>query len=202
MPFRRGFDSRHLHSITQQSKTIYKKYPNKKYQPRTRVNHWIKISPIHLIDEQGNNLGITETSKALKMAREQGLDLIEIAPNAKPPVCRIMDYGKYKYQKSKKEKTQKIKQKSDELKGIRISFRTGQHDLEIKAKRAEKFLEQGHKVKIEMILRGREKSFSLAELAKEKFNQFIESINLEIKIEQEMKKQPRGLLMVISKAKK
>jgi translation initiation factor IF-3 len=155
-----------------------------------------------LIDEQGNNLGTTETSKALKMARERGLDLIEIAPNAKPPVCRIMDYGKYKYQKSKKEKTQRIKQKNDELKGIRISFRTGQHDLEIKAKRAEKFLEQGHKVKIEMILRGREKSFSLAELAKEKFNQFIESINLEIKIEQEIKKQPRGLLMIISKSQK
>lgn len=166
---------------------------------RTRVNHWIKISPIHLIDDKGNNLGTTETSKALKMARERGLDLIEIAPNAKPPVCRIMDYGKYKYQKSKKEKDQRIKQKKVEIKGIRISFRTSQHDLEIKAKRTEKFLGQGHKVKIEMILRGREKSFSLFEMAKEKFNQFTKLIGPEIKVEQEVKRQPRGLIMVISK---
>lgn len=131
------------------------------------------------------------------MALDKGLDLIEIAPNAKPPVCRIMSHGKYQYQKSKQEKDQKSKQKKTETKGVRISFRIGQHDLEFKAKQAEKFLEQGHKIKIELILRGREKG--LLQAAKEKLNQFIKFIPLEIKIEQEIKKQPRGLGMIITK---
>lgn len=131
------------------------------------------------------------------MAQEKGLDLIEIAPNVRPPVCRIMDYGKYQYQKSREERKQKAKQKKIEIKGIRIGLRTGQHDLEIKAKQANKFLEQGHKVRIEMILRGREKA--LLEMAKEKLNQFIELISPEIKMEQEIKKQPRGLSMLVAK---
>ncbi len=142
-------------------------------------------------------MGVVETSKALQMAREKGLDLIEIAPNVRPPVCRIMDFGKYQYQKSRQERAQKSKQKRIEVKGVRISLRTGQHDLETKAKQAEKFLNQGHKIRIEMILRGREKG--LFNMAKEKINKFIELIPLETKIEQELKKQPRGLSMVIGK---
>ncbi len=133
------------------------------------------------------------------MAKEKGLDLIEIAPNAKPPVCRIMDYGKFQYQKSRKERKQKIKQKKTEIKGVRISPRIGQHDLEFKAKQAEKFLNQGHKVKIEMILKGREKG--LINIAKEKLNQFIEIIDLETVFEQEIKRQPRGLFVIITKDK-
>jgi translation initiation factor IF-3 len=131
------------------------------------------------------------------MAQEKGLDLIEIVPNARPPVCRIMDYGKYQYQKSKQEREQRAKQKKVEVKGIRISLRTGQHDLETKIKQAEKFLGKGQKVRIEMILKGREKS--LLNLAKEKLNQFIELIPLETKIEQEIKRQPRGLSVVVGK---
>ena len=131
------------------------------------------------------------------MAREKGLDLIEIAPNAKPPVCRIMDGGKYKYQKSKEDKKQKSKQKQTEIKGIRISMRTGQHDLETKIKQIEKFFGKGDKVRIEMILKGREKS--LFDLAKEKLTQFIKLIPSEIKIEQEIRRQPRGLSIVIGK---
>lgn len=133
------------------------------------------------------------------MAKEEGLDLIEIAPNAKPPVCRIMDYGKFQYQKSRKEKTQKAKQKRTEIKGVRISPRIGQHDLNFKAKQAEKFLNQGHKVKIEMILKGREKG--LIDIAREKLNQFIEIIDLETVFEQEIKRQPRGLFVIIIKDK-
>ena len=131
------------------------------------------------------------------MAREKGLDLIEIAPNIRPPVCRIIDYGKYQYQKSKKEKEQKSKQKRIEVKGIRISLRIGQHDLETRTKQAEKFLNKGHKVRIEIILKGREKN--LIDMAKEKLNQFIKTIPLETKIEQEIRKQPRGLSVVIGK---
>jgi len=150
-----------------------------------------------LIDEKGKNVGIVETDKALQMAQDKGLDLIEIAPSVRPPVCRIMDYGKYQYKKSKQEKEQRSKQKKIETKGVRISFRIGRHDLGIKAKQAEKFLAQGHKVKIEMILRGREKG--LFDMAKEKLNGFIDLIPLEIELDQEIKKQPRGLSVTISK---
>ena len=150
-----------------------------------------------MIDEKGKNVGIVETDKALQMARDKDLDLIEIAPSVRPPVCRIMDYGKYQYQKSKQEKEQRAKQKKIETKGVRISFRIGQHDLEIKAKQAEKFLAQGHKVKIEMILRGREKG--LFNMAKEKLNEFVNLIPLETNLDQEIKRQPRGLSVTISK---
>lgn len=136
-----------------------------------------------------------ETEQALKTAQDKGLDLIEIVPNARPPVCRIMDYGKYQYQKSQEEKGQRTKQKRLEIKGVRIGFRTGQHDLEIKAKQANKFLTKGHLVKIDMILRGREKG--LLEMAKEKMDKFIELISPDAKIDQEIRKQPRGLSVVI-----
>lgn len=133
------------------------------------------------------------------MARDKGLDLIEISPHTKPPVCRIMDYGKYQYQKARKEREQKSKQKKTEMKGVRISPRISQHDLEFKVKQAERFLTKGHKVKIEMLLKGREKW--LLETAKEKLNKFIELISVEIVFDQEIKKQPRGLLAVIAKGK-
>jgi len=108
-----------------------------------------------------------------------------------------MDYGKYQYQKSREERQQKAKQKKIEVKGVRIGLRTGQHDLEIKAKQANKFLDQGHKVRIEIILRGREKA--LLAMAKEKLNNFIELISPEAKIEKEAEKQPRGMSMVVTK---
>ena len=166
-------------------------------QKNPRVNNQIKLSQIRLIDENGQNLGVVETNKALEIAREKGLDLIEIAPNVRPPVCRIMDYGKYQYQKSREERQQKTTQKKIEIKGVRISLRTGQHDLEVKAKQANKFLDRGHKVKIEMILRGREKA--LLAIAKEKLNKFIELISPDIEIEKEAERQPRGLSVMVIK---
>ena len=108
-----------------------------------------------------------------------------------------MDHGKYQYQKSKEEKQQKTKQKRIEVKGIRISLRISQHDLETKAKQANKFLDQGHKVRIEMILRGREKG--LFEMAREKLNEFIKLISPEVKVEQEIKRNPRGLTVGVTK---
>lgn len=150
-----------------------------------------------MIDDKGKNLGSVKTGEALKMAFDKGLDLIEIAPKAQPPVCRIMSFGKYQYQKSQVEKKQKTKQKKTDVKGVRISFGISQHDAEFKAKQAEKFLSQGHKVRIEMILRGREKG--MFEIAKKKLNEFIELIPSETKVEQEAKRQQRGLGMVITK---
>lgn len=159
------------------------------------MNQQIQISPIRLIDEKGQNLGVVETGKALSLAREKGLDLIELAPFAKPPVCRIMDFGKYQYQQSAHKK--KSKPKKIEVKGIRLSLKIGQHDLATKARQAAKFLNREHKVKIEMRLRGREKAHF--DLAKEKLEQFIRLIPLEVKFEQEIKRQPNGFNLVIAK---
>ncbi|OGZ35964.1 MAG: translation initiation factor IF-3 [Candidatus Portnoybacteria bacterium RIFCSPHIGHO2_02_FULL_40_23] len=166
---------------------------------KPRVNNQIRISPIRLIDEKGRNLGIVETYQALDMAKERGLDLIEIAPMARPPVCRIIDFGKYQYQKNRQEKTQKTKQKRIEIKGIRISLRTGQHDLETKVKQTEKFLQKGDKIRIEIILKGREKSFQFQNLAKEKLQEFIKLIPIEVIIEREIKREGRGFNIIIAK---
>lgn len=107
-----------------------------------------------------------------------------------------MDYGKYQYEKAKQEKQKKVHQKKTETKSVRISMRTGQHDIETKIKQAEKFLKQGHKVKIDVMLRGREKA--LLDLAKEKLDNFLKAIPLDIAIDQGLKKQPRGMTITIS----
>jgi len=152
---------------------------------------------VQVVDETGESLGVLDTYKAIGMAQERGLDLVEIAPTAKPPVCKIIDYGKYKYQQAKKEQQQKTKQKKIEIKGIRIGLSTSLHDLEHKAKQAGEFLTEGNKVRIEIKLKGREKSHQ--DLAREKLNNFLKIIPTEHKIEEEPKKNPIGLIMVIAK---
>ena len=152
---------------------------------------------MRLIDENGKNLGVLSLTEALKMSRESGLDLIQFSEKVEPPICKIMNYGKYLYSEKKQQKKSEQKQKGGEMKGVRLGFNISLHDLEIRAKQAEKFLSQGYKVRIEMILRGREKG--MIEVAKKKLNEFIELIPLEIKVEQEPKRQQRGLGMVIAK---
>jgi len=153
---------------------------------------------VQVVDETGKNLGVLDTYKAIRMAQEHGLDLVEIAPTAKPPVCKIMDLGKYKYQQAKKEHQRKTKQKIIEIKGIRIGFSTSSHDLEHKAKQAGKFLTEGNKVRIEIKLKGREKSHQ--DLAKEKLNIFLTLIPVKHKVEEEPKKSPIGMTMTITKS--
>jgi len=109
-----------------------------------------------LIDPEGKQLGIVSTAEALKRAEEFGLDLVEVAPHANPPVCRIMDFGKYKYEKSKKEKEGRKRQHVITVKEIRMRPKTEDHDLETKLRQARKFLEQKNKVKFTVIFRGRE----------------------------------------------
>lgn len=156
----------------------------------------IRISPIRLVDENGEQLGLVETDKALQLAKERELDLVEIAPMAKPPVCKIIDWGKFQYQQSKKEQLAKAKQKKVEMKGIRIRPATGENDLQNKANQARKFLEKGNKVKVEVVLRGREKAFM--NQAKENLHQFVDKIGIPVKIEQEVKRQFNGLNMIIA----
>lgn len=130
------------------------------------------------------------------MAKDQLLDLVEVSPKAVPPVCRIMDYGKFQYQQSKQEKVNKLKQKKTEIKGIRIGARTDDHDLDFKKNQTEKFLSKGNKVKIEIILRGREKAFQ--DLARENIQEFIRGISVPHKLEQEVKRFPGGFNAIIT----
>ena len=148
-----------------------------------------------MIDEEGKNLGVMKLEEALKMAFERHLDLVEITSKANPPVVKIVDYGKFLYWQRKKEKEKKKQQK--ELKCIRIGFKESEHDLNFKAKKISEFLEDGHQVRIDLILRGREKAFS--EQAIEKIKNFLEKIEISYKIIQEPKKVPRGISAMIVK---
>ncbi|MBD3178502.1 MAG: translation initiation factor IF-3 [Candidatus Latescibacteria bacterium] len=134
----------------------------------------IRISPIRVIDEEGNQIGIMSNDEALAMARERGLDLVEIAPKAKPPVCKIIDYGKYKYEKNKKAKRAKKKQHVTHLKEIKLSTKIEEHDINFKMKHAENFLVDRDKVKFTIKFRGREMQhqeigYKLLEDIKERF---------------------------------
>jgi translation initiation factor IF-3 len=140
-------------------------------------------------------LGIMSSEEALVMARSQELDLVEIAPKANPPVLKIMDYGKFQYQQSKQERVAKGKQKKFDTKGIRIGIRTDTHDLEFKKSQAEKFLTKGNKVKIEIMLRGREKAHQ--DLARTTLVNFIKMISVPFKTEQEVKRFPAGFNTII-----
>ena len=122
-----------------------------------RCNERIRISPIRLIDEDENQAGIVETREALMRAREAGMDLVEVAPQSKPPVCRIMDYGKWKYAQRKREQKAKAHRHEVELKQVRIKTpKIGDHDLEIKVNRAKEFLARGDRVQFSLRFRGRE----------------------------------------------
>ena len=157
---------------------------------RLRVNNYIRIPEVQAIDDEGNFLGVMKTFEALALAQKKGLDLVEVNPSVSPSMAKIMDYGKYLYKKAKTDKKQKIKQKSGELKSIRFAYRTGQHDLEVKVNKIDKFLEKGHKVRVDMIIRGREKAHF--DVAREKLNKFLSMITQEYKIEQEPKRTPRS----------
>jgi len=165
---------------------------------RPLINNQIRAKEIRLIDENNQQVGILSIEEALRVARERNLDLIQVTERVTPAVCKIIDYGKYLYWLQKKERAQKIK-RSGELKGIRLRFNISLHDLETRAHQAEKFLKKGQRVRIEMILKGREKAHG--DFAKEKIDQFLEILGkqISIKIERELKREPRGFTAIISK---
>ena len=134
-------------------------------------------------------------SDAINLAKEKGLDLVEISPKAVPPVCKIIDFGKFQYQKSREERLHKAKQKKTDIKGIRLSVRTDEHDLQFKKDQTEKFLRKGHKIKIEITLKGREKAHG--DLARTNLIEFTKSITVPYKIEQDIKRYPGGFNMLI-----
>lgn len=141
---------------------------------------------VSVIDENGEQLGIMGTFDAIRLAREKGLDLVEVGPTNRPPITKIMDYGKFMYEKGKKQKGQKSKVKSQEVKTMRLGFRTGKHDMEIKAKKVEQFLNKGHLVNIQLMLRGREKV--LANLGREKLLNFLNFISVPHQVIRDVKR--------------
>jgi len=124
-----------------------------------RVNSEIRASEVLLIDDQGNKVGILPTSEALQMSEERDLDLVEVAPLAKPPVCRILDYGKYRFQQQKRDKDARKKQKNQTVKEMKMRPKIDQHDYDFKVKAIKSFLSGGHRVKVSIFFRGREMTF-------------------------------------------
>lgn len=144
-----------------------------------RVNEEIRASQVRLVDENGSMIGIVPLAEALKIAREKGLDLLEVAPEANPPVCRILDYGKYKYMQKKKAAQAKKNQVVVEVKEIQLRPRTDVHDLEVKAKHARRFLLEGDKVKLTIRFSGRELAHQeVATQTVEKFMDYLKDIAL------------------------
>lgn len=167
-------------------------------QNKVLINNFIRAKEVRVISETGEQLGVMNIFAAIDLAKSRNLDLIQVTEKVEPPVCRIGDYGKYLYSLQKKEK--KIKTRGGGLKELRLTYNISPHDIETRAKQAEKFLKDGDKVKISLVLRGREKAFSY--LAKDKIQIFFNKINelLPIKTERELKKEPRGFTTIISKA--
>jgi translation initiation factor IF-3 len=122
----------------------------------TNINEAIRASEVRVIDDEGTQLGIMDLRSALQAAEDQGLDLVEVSPTAKPPVCRIMDFGKYKYQQSKRAAEAKKKQVRVEIKEVKLRPKTDEHDYQFKVKNAKRFLGEGNKVKVTIMFRGRE----------------------------------------------
>jgi len=161
----------------------------------TRINNRITAEKLRVIDEEGNNLGILKTDEALKIAQERGLDLIEVSPLAKPPVARILDFDKYRYQQEKKLKKNKSSTK-EEIKQVQISVRSAQNDLMVKAKRANSFLAKGNVVRIVMVLRGRERANR--DFAKGKLKDFLAGLDTH-KMTMNPKFGGRGIITQIQK---
>jgi len=161
----------------------------------TRLNEQIRAPNLRVIDEDGKQLGILGRQEALNLAEERGLDLVEISPDTDPPVCKIVDWGKFNYQRTKQLQKNRHKAKSLEMKQIRFGLRIGQHDLDIKMDKVRKFLEIGHKVKVTLVYRGREQAHR--EIGFNIANKVIESFGATIVVDQPPQLAGRQLSFVL-----
>ena len=175
--------------------------PNR-FQPQNkdehRINERIRVPQVRLIDEKGNQVGVIDTRDALKMAKERGLDLMEVSPNANPPVCKITDYGKFKYEKKKKEHVAKKKQSVIKVKEMQLRPMIDTHDLDYKRKAIRGFLEGGDKVKITIIFRGREVAHS--ENGYKILKQLAEELKELAMIEAPAKLEGKRMIMILAPA--
>jgi translation initiation factor IF-3 len=165
---------------------------------RVRINHFIKAPELRVITEDGENLGLITLAEALKQAEARHLDLIEISPNAVPPVAKIMDYGKFQYAEKKKQKISKARVQTSDLKNVQVKIGTGDHDLELKAKKASEWLKEGNRVKIDLYLVGRSKYMDINFL-KERMDRIFKLITTEYKVSVPPTKGLKGLTAIIEK---
>ena len=163
------------------------------------INENIKAKQVRLIDADNENRGIVSIKEALAVAEEAGLDLIEISPQANPPVCKVLDYGKFRYEQQKKKNEAKKNQKVVEIKELKLRPVIETHDYEVKMKQAKKFLEQGNKVKFTMRFKGRE--LSANDMGKQIMSQIIEDLENCAKVDSEMKLEGRQMMMILSPLK-
>lgn len=170
--------------------------PKPKPAVLVRYNEWIRCPQVRVIDEQGKHADVMDTSKALALARERGMDLVEINPGANPPVVKIIGYGHFKYQKEKELRKAKAHAKQVEVKGVRLSLRIGEHDLEVRRQMAQRFMDDGNRVRVEIILRGRERQH--VELARKILEEFVASLP-ETRVDQPFQRQAGVLSMVVAK---
>jgi len=161
-----------------------------------RVNQQIKAREILLIDDEGNKLGVLPASEAIAHAESKGLDLVEVAPNASPPVCKVMDYGKYRYEQSKRDKTAKKRQKLVKIKEIRIRSKIAEHDFQFTKRHIEKFIEDGSKIKVTLAFWGRE--ISHIDIGQEKLQRLANELAEVCQVEQAPKLEGRNMIMILS----
>ena len=161
-----------------------------------RINEEIRCKEVRLVDDAGQQMGVMAPREAAKIAAEKGLDLVEVAPTANPPVCRIMDYGKYKYEQSKKEKEAKKNQHTTSVKEVKLRPNIEDHDFLTKAKNAGKFLSAGDKVKVTIMFRGRE--ITHPELGKELCERFAAELSDVSKVEKAAKVEGRNMIMILA----
>jgi translation initiation factor IF-3 len=165
-----------------------------------KANDRIRSEEVRVIDENGQALGVMPTAKAIALALEKELDLVEVSPLAVPPVCKILDNGQFKYQKEKEAKKQKAQSKEVEMKVIRLSVRIGDHDFEVRQKQAGKFLDRGDKVKVELPMRGREKAHrDVAEEIMKRFESGLRA-NYRLRVEEEIKYLGGKFSMIVAKS--
>ena len=161
------------------------------------INGQIRLREVQLIDENGAKLGVMPSGKALEIAEDKNLDLVLVAPNGNPPVCKIMNYGKYKFEQAKKEKEAKKKQKVAELKELRITPNIDEHDFNFKCKNARKFIEDGAKVKITVRFRGRELNY--VKLGETTLNRFSEALADVANVEKKPVLEGKNMFVILSK---
>ena len=164
-----------------------------------RVNEQINVPEVRVIDDAGAMLGLLRTADAIRQAQEKGFDLVEINPKAEPPVCRILNFGHFKYQKEKEARKQKTHAHVTEVKGVRLSIRIGEHDLEIRKQQGIRFLERGDKLKVELMMKGRERAFR--DRAEEVVKNFIAAVNkdLPVRVDQPVTAQGPKIFAVIAR---
>lgn len=168
----------------------------KRIAKRINVNRRIRAREVRLIDPDGKQVGVVPIREALETAEAHGLDLVEVAPHVNPPVCRVMDYGRYKYEQKKKHQEAKGRQSGYQVKEVKVRPRTGEHDLQVKLRHIRRFLENRDKVKVSLMFRGREMAYR--DMGSDLLQRIVEETSDFSNVEQEMRQEGRHMYMVLA----